>query len=251
MDELRWILLIAGVLVIAGVYGLIRWQEARRQPPRAGRRSASEQDVDIEQAWSDLDSAVADHDPLEPAADDFEVIRITRDDAIAAKPQEQAALRPQPAADKEALADLEEKLVILNVAATDGRLFSGAGLVQVLEAVDMILGEHSIYHRVLETRGGRVALFSAADILQPGTLSPDRLEQIESPGVVLFLQLPGPYDGLAAFEQMLGAGKRIAELLDAKLLDERRCSLTNQAIEHIREELREYRRLAHLVAKKG
>ena len=31
MDELRWLLLIIGVLVVAGVYGWGRWQERRRR----------------------------------------------------------------------------------------------------------------------------------------------------------------------------------------------------------------------------
>lgn len=249
MDELRWILLISGIAVIGGIYGYTRWQEGRRKA-RRGRGDGLTAEVDIERALHDLDKVVAARDPLEAADDDFEVIRITRDDAIVEEPQPvTTAMAPEPVV--EAPEGLEEKLVVLNVAAADGRLFSGVALVQALEAVEMRFGAHNIYHRLLETRQGRVALFSAADMLQPGTLEPERLEAIESPGLVLFLQLPGPYDGLAAFEQMLEAGRRIAEHLDGRLLDERRCSLTNQAIEHIREELREYRRLAHLVAKKG
>lgn len=250
MDELRWMLLIAGIAVVAGIYGYTRWQEARRKP-RRGHEAAFADEEDIERALSSLDEVVAERDPLEPGADDFEVIRITRDEVVATEERQPspAAVPAGPVA--EPPAGLEDKLVVLNVAATDGRLFSGAALAQVLESVGLSFGEHGIYHHVLETRQGRVALFSAADILQPGTLEPERLDAIESPGVVLFMQLPGPYDGLAAFEQMLEAGRRIAESLDVRLLDERRCSLTNQAVEHIREELREYRRLAHLVAKKS
>lgn len=256
MDELRWTLLIAGIAIVAGIYGFTRWQESRRKTRRS-RGGLFVDDVDLEQALRDLDHVVADDDPLETGEldreeDDFEVIRITRNDPP--KPAPAAApARAEPAASviDEVPRGLDEKVVVLNVAATDGRLFGGDVLVDVLESVGMRYGEHAIYHRILETRKGQVALFSAANILRPGTFEPERLSEIESPGVALFLQLPGPYDGLVAFEQMLETARRIASQLDLKLLDERRCTLTNQAIEHIREELREYRRLTHLLAKKS
>lgn len=255
MEELRWVLLVIGGVAIAGVYGFTRWQEHRRKP-RHGRSDAFSDDVDIEQALRDMDQVVAERDPLDMQSDEFDVIRITRSqEPVAPEPVASAA----PAAD-DGVADgllseeplgLDDKVVVINVAAGDGRLFDGKTLTDALKAIDMSFGEHEIYHRVIETSKGQIVLFSAADMLQPGTFAPERIAQIESPGVVMFLQLPGPYDGLAAFEQMLEGARQVAEILGAKLLDERRCSLTNQAIEHIREELREYRRLTHLMMRKG
>lgn len=251
MDELRWILLTVGALLLAGVYGFTRWQEGRKRPRRS-RRDAFADEVDIEEALRELDSVVVELDPLELRTDDPDPLS----PAPAAPPRpEPSTVAPKPVRAPE-LADepqagLEDKVIVLNIAATDGRLFGGRLLVEALEAAGMRYGERSIYHRVLDTRRGPVALFSAANILRPGTLAPEEVDSIQSPGLALFLQLPGPYDGLAAFEQMLETARRLADQLDVKLLDERRCGLTNQAVEHIREELREYRRLAHLVAKKG
>lgn len=266
MDELRWILLSVGVVAVGGVYGFTRWQEGRRNKGRTGGGGFAD-DADIEDALRDLDNVVVERDPLETTPDDFDVIPVSQNDrasepvarpAPTAKPVVKPTAKPAPAAAPEvAIAEdetpvgLDEKVVVLNVAATDGRQFSGRMLAEALEGAGMHLGEHSIYHRTLDARKGRIALFSAANILRPGTFDPDKLDELHSPGVALFFQLPGPYDGLVAFEQMLETAKRIAEQLDVKLLDERRCILTNQAIEHIREELREYRRLAHLQAKKG
>lgn len=250
MDELRWILLTVGAVLVAGVYGFTRWQEGRRRPRRS-RRDAFADELDIEQALRELDNMVVEHDPLEPRAVDPDPIAPAPAEPPRASSPPAAAPRPAPELADEPPAGLEDKVIVLNVAATDGRLFSGRLLVEALEAAGMRYGEHAIYHRVLDTRKGPVALFSAANILRPGTLAPEQLDSIQSPGLALFLQLPGPYDGLVTFEQMLETARRLAEQLDVKLLDERRCSLTNQAIEHIREELREYRRLAHLVAKKG
>lgn len=251
MDEFRWILLILGLLLVAAVYGLTRWQERRRGGGRRRGRETFKDDVDIDSALHELDSVVAERDPLAAPAEREPMVA---DDDWEIRPIEREPVEPEPlhAEEDEEPVPMtgETKVIVLNVAATDGRQFSGEQLVDALHAVSMRLGEHDIYHRLLDTRSGPVSLFSAANILKPGTLRPEELDEIRSPGVAMFLQLPGPYDGLAAFEQMLEAARRIGETLDVKLLDARRCTLSNQAIEAIREELREYRRRAHLAGKK-
>lgn len=252
MDELRWILLVVGLLVVGGIYGYSRLQERKGGGRR--RREAFGDDVDIDAALKGLDEVVAERDErgLPPEPVEVPDIRVEpRPAPPAARQPPRPAPRPAPAEPEEAPVTGEQKVIVLNVAATDGRQFGGVELAEALQAVNMRLGDHGIYHRTLDTRNGPMSLFSAANILKPGTLKDEELEQIHSPGVAMFLQLPGPYDGLAAFEQMLEAGRRIAEQLDVKLLDGRRCTLTNQAVEAIREELREYRRLAHLAAKKS
>jgi cell division protein ZipA len=266
MDELRWILLILGLMAIAAVGGFTYWQQQRRKGGDGRRREPFRDDRDFDKALEELDSVivgdVGDVREVQPEplmVDEIGEVRIIRDDRVAPEPPKPAAKpaprpvlrerRPQPAAEEPAV-KLEEKIVVLNVAATDGRLFGAQELVIALELAGLRFGEHDIYHRTLDTKNGPVSLFSAANILKPGTFELDRLDEQESPGIALFLQLPGPFDGLAAFEQMLEAGRRIADRLEVKLLDARRCDLSHQAIEHIREELLEYRRLAHLAAKK-
>ncbi|KAB7628457.1 cell division protein ZipA [Alkalilimnicola sp. S0819] len=144
-----------------------------------------------------------------------------------------------------------EKIVVINVSAGEDALFHGRALTEALERAGLRFGEHEIYHRVLDTRDGPMALFSAANMVEPGTFSPDSLEELYTPGAAFFMQLPGPFDGLTAFEQMLEAARGVAEELGGYLLDARRCDLSRQAIEHMREDLREYRRLAHLAARKS
>lgn len=143
----------------------------------------------------------------------------------------------------------EEKIVSLNVMAPEGTHFVGPALVEALEAAGLRHGEHGIYHRTLDTRNGAIALYSVANIVKPGWFDLERIEEFDTPGVAFFLQLPGPFDGLAAFEQMLQAAREVASQLGGHLLDARRCDLTQQSIEHVREELLEYRRRAHIAAR--
>jgi len=145
----------------------------------------------------------------------------------------------------------EDKIIVLNVMAPEGAVFDGRALVEILESNGLRHGEHGIFHRTLETRTGTIALYSVANIVKPGWFDLDSIDEFTTPGVALFLQLPGPFDGLAAFEQMLQTARRLAGELGGHLLDGRRCDLTQQSIEHLREELLEYRRRAHLAARQA
>ncbi len=146
--------------------------------------------------------------------------------------------------------DGEEKLIVLTVMAPEDAVFAGEALISVLKECGLRYGEHRIYHRTLATQQGTVSLYSVANVVEPGCLDADHMEDYTTPGVALFMQLPGPFDGLAAFEQMLHTARTLSERLGGELLDGRRCTLTHQSIERLREELVEYRRRARLAARR-
>jgi cell division protein ZipA len=55
--------------------------------------------------------------------------------------------------------------------------------------------------------------------------------------LALFMQLPGPLEGLKAFNAMVDCAQRLALELDAELQDATHSALTNQTIDHMREEI--------------
>ncbi|MDE2343158.1 MAG: cell division protein ZipA, partial [Betaproteobacteria bacterium] len=57
-----------------------------------------------------------------------------------------------------------------------------------------------------------------------------------------FMTLPGPLNALDAWDAMLPAAQRMAELLDGVLLDSERNGLGRQGIQHIRDDLRNWDR---------
>jgi cell division protein ZipA len=85
-------------------------------------------------------------------------------------------------------------------------------------------------------------VFSVANLVKPGSFDMSHIQDLRTPGISFFMALPGPLAALDAWEAMLPTAQRMAELLDAVLLDEERNALGRQRIAHIREDLRNYDR---------
>ena len=85
-------------------------------------------------------------------------------------------------------------------------------------------------------------IFSMANMLKPGNFDMARIESLETTGISLFMTLPGPLPALDAWEAMLPTAQRLAELLDASVLDENRSALGRQGVAHVRDELRAWDR---------
>jgi len=143
----------------------------------------------------------------------------------------------------------EELHVVMTVMARSGESFSGDALRHAFERADLYHGEMNIFHRHEEPRDHRTpTLFSAANVLAPGYFEPTGMETLSSPGIAMFMRLPGPDSPVDAFQQMLDAAKTVAEDLDGTLCDETRSTLTPQSINHLRERIADFGRRQMLKA---
>ena len=143
----------------------------------------------------------------------------------------------------------EELHVVMTVMARSGESFSGDALRHAFERADLYHGEMNIFHRHEEPRDHRTpTLFSAANVLAPGYFEPIGMETLSSPGIAMFMRLPGPDSPADAFQQMLEAAKTVAEDLDGTLCDETRSTLTPQSINHLRERIADFGRRQMLKA---
>jgi len=135
-----------------------------------------------------------------------------------------------------------DRIVTLYLAARAGETLNGADIVVACERAGLAYGHMGIFHRLDEHHPERGPIFSLANLVKPGSFDMGRLGDIRTPGVSLFMTLPGPLPALDAWETLLPAAQRMAELLDAVLLDEERNALGRQRIAHLREEMRNYDR---------
>ena len=270
MDELRWILLGLGVLIVIGVYGYARVQDWRRDGAPWSRRSAQREPFADEAPVVDDDDPIIGattvrFDPsLEPEPQpEVEPSAEQPAENTPAEPAPEPASEPEPQAPSEPELDLppppdepeavsdEEKIVALSVMAPSDQPYNGGDLRNALIGAGLKLTDQGVFRRGLDTHDGTVALFTVANIVEPGVFSSATLDHDQVSGVVFIMQLPGPFDGLSTFEQMLTTAQRLTQRLGGQVLDGRRCDLTGQAIEHIREELIEYRRRAKLASRRG
>lgn len=120
-------------------------------------------------------------------------------------------------------------------------LINGEELLKVVLTNGLRFGEMGLFHRLdslADEEGGK--LFSLVNMVKPGSFDVDAMEQLQTPGVCLFMTLPGPQAPRGAFETMLETAQRIASVLDCDLRDESQSALTQQTIAHYRQRIDDF-----------
>ena len=123
-----------------------------------------------------------------------------------------------------------------------GSTFNGADVVVAAEKTGLEFGDMSVFHRLVESRVDKGPVFSMANLLKPGSFDMQQVHKLETPGLSLFMTLPGPLTALDAWDAMLPTAQRLAELLNGLVLDEERNAIGRQRIQFMRDELRAYDR---------
>jgi len=219
MDGLRWLLLFFGLLVIAGVYLYSRREgdKPEKQKIEAPRVAPTLGGEDLER---DVDAAVLLEDDAAPAA--------------------------EHAPDEYAIEEAPQKIVTLRLIARNGGAFRGDELILSLRGIGLRHGKFGIFHQYDGNDEDRT-IFSAASLVEPGSFDLANIKEQEIPGISLFLVLPGPVDGVEAFDLMMTAARALAQTLDAELLDESGSTLSIQRERYMREEIIQYQH-SNLVA---
>lgn len=181
-----------------------------------GLRATREEPEQLEMEPFDLDEDVPDLDAEDASAD--------------AETQEE-----EPKA--------ETLVVILTVLAPKGEKIEGAELHAALEAQGLRYGDDRIFHRFPDAAPASVGpLFSAVNIVEPGVFDLETMDSMQTPGVGLFMRLPGPKDPGDAFADMVEVARALAGALEAQLCDETRSKLTAQTLNHLREQIADFGR---------
>ena len=135
-----------------------------------------------------------------------------------------------------------DRIVTLYVSARAGETFNGSDLVVAAEKAGLQFGDMNIFHRMAPGKFEKGPVFSMATMTKPGNFDMKQIAQLSTPGVTLFMTLPGPMCALDAWDTVLPTAQRMAELLDGVVLDEQRHVLGRQRIAHLRDELRSWDR---------
>ena len=204
MDGLRWLLLLSGLLVVAGVYFYSRRERAKEE----------EQESSPER--------------LEPALGDESLAPPADAESAGATDDEDA---------EDAVA--EQKIVTVRLVARDKGSFRGDQLVLSLRGIGMRHGKFGIFHRYEGTDEDDV-VFSVASLAEPGTFNLPNIKEQRIPGISMFMVLPGPMGGAESFDLMMTAARALSQALHAELLDESGSTLSIQRERYLREEIIQY-----------
>ena len=229
MENIRLILLLAGVGIVLGVF-LLGWlpgklkaasQRRRKRRPVRGRSAIS--------AKTDFNVDGMVDAELEKLG------QLVADDVADVQPAPGLEIRASRA--KEQKPATAEKVFSLSVHAPKGVPFRGPVLLGALADAGLEYGDMQIFHRH-ELQDGRERLvFSLASVREPGTFDLSAIKDFTTDGLVMFFQVPGQVDALQAFEAMIAAARVLANSLDAIIYDSTHSVLTNQTIGHMREEV--------------
>ncbi len=131
-----------------------------------------------------------------------------------------------------------DKLIISHTILSKSKPFSGVQLFQALESAGLVYGEMKIYHYPCDESPESFALFSIANVVEPGTFDPQNPDALKTPGISMFMRLPTRMDNYEAYKKFIHVAQMIAAELDGELCDETRSQLTQQAISYKKEQIR-------------
>jgi len=198
MDNLRVILLVLGLLLIGGL--VLHYRSKRWIPMLLSRLK---QWLVRSQAADVIDSDV-------PADLDQTDLPALQASAGAADPDVDA-LGPITAIPEEEAPDGEPLIIALNIMARPPARFHGLDILAALKDNGFVFGEMNIFHYYPEGAGGGRPLCSIANTVEPGRFDIEHLAELETPGLSLFMQLPGPLEGRAAFDKVLQLGRTLRQ----------------------------------------
>jgi FtsZ-interacting cell division protein ZipA len=236
MAELRWALIGLGVFFL-GALGLWEWRRSARRAARPAEYHTEVDTARVERARRvepSIDEFAGDEslDPdrsLEvPIIHPMEqmTVSVAAESAVDVPAAAQVARTASPVPVPEVVVataqirwppENAERVVSLRIVHPRGEPMSGREIRFALETAGMRHGPQSIFHRV--TAEGAV-LASAANLVRPGNLDPQAMDEQSFRGLNLFCVLPGPVPAAQMFDELVHVARGVAARLAAVVQDD-------------------------------
>ncbi len=144
---------------------------------------------------------------------------------------------------------IDPLVLIVTVVAEEGQNFTGLEIQEALSQEGLEFGDMKIFHYHVD--GHKEAVFSVANVIEPGFIDIKKIAELETPGLSVFCQLPGPLSGNEALDIMLDKGRGIAVRLHGRMCDDKRNMFTAQAATHYKDRIASFNHELALAHKKG
>lgn len=242
MSTLQWALLLLGLGIVVALVWSSRREKKALERLNAQPAAPASRDWGMEHAMTRAPGPAAGGEPSRPAGapgafDEYGVSKPRKVPALGVT----STLPPGTKAPDLAAAAprVPEKVVGLYIAEHEGTNILGPKIHAALADRGLKYGPKRVYHRY----DGEQPVFSVASLVKPGALDPAEAEGFATPGLSIFLVLPGPARPVAAFQDMLDTARGLAKALNAQLYDsELRAPLTPARERELHEQVEEWAR---------
>jgi len=256
MEELRWILLGAGIVIVAGIYF---WGRSKKREANYSSYVANEEvpsfsaSDDSDDEWRDgvgpvrvaqsfnndeidsfnVDESVDGSDVTDNLADAHDDAAVTHE----ATEQESASAEADEDVVEEKTKSEVNDVVALYLVAQRGSELKGEQVLSSTYATQLEYGQMNIFHR--KDSNGKI-VFSMSNMMEPGSFDIDHMHEMTTRGVSLFIQLSLCDDPVKALDDMLICAHSLASMLNAQLCDQNRQLLNETFTKALREKAKRF-----------
>ena len=214
MEDIRWILLISGAILVAGIIFYESYLKSLFQ------------------------SSNKDNNKIEPTFAEDKNIYVSDEIIDNQDLSNKENINIEIQQEKNTIVLESEYIVTIRMVAIDDSEYSGEEIVGALKENGMIHEEPGIFSYYYGSN--KIRVFSAANLHEPGIFDMNQLENLKVKGISFFMSLPLKTNEINAFDEMMSILKRIKSSLKGELLDDTGSSLSVQRERYIREEVIEY-----------
>ena len=230
MMELRWLLIIIGIVIIIAVYFYSRYQHKAKN-----EQTFFQTPTPNDSLMGEKKAEVSDIPSLRIKVSETKISQAKN--SVRSLPKMSTATpnkteNSQPHSSLEQPSEGEPTLVILHVWAHSGQYWEGVKLMEVADRIGLTPSDKNIF-QYFHQNNSTTPLFYVADKNKPGTFVWDRMEQIKLEGVSLFMELPAFCSAHEAFLLMHACTQKLSNLLEGEILDQSYKPLTREVLDEI------------------
>lgn len=245
MGEMRIALIAIGIFILIGIYVYHQWRSSKTVDEIFSDEKQSKDILLNEQESGQLvteDAVKSKSERQEPMlsssfANNDQTVEESVDQDDPRFYDLQATQEVTPIHQYEAVdsdSEYDQDLVVVHLLAPEQAPFRGQAVLKALQAHKMRFGEFNIYHRIMEDEGQPESVFSIANMVKPGVLSPVELPQMQLQGLTFFLRMPAIIENTVAFDDMMHVAQQMASTLNGSLSDQSFAELTAAKISSMR-----------------
>ncbi len=139
-------------------------------------------------------------------------------------------------------------IATINILTDSAPMFRGPAIERAAQEAGLEFGSRNIYHRAGRQEGPCELLYSLANLYQPGSFDPLRLDVFQTQGLTLFMSVPAVPEPSAVFKEMVETARLLARRLGGRLFDTDHKPLTDGGLRAIQTQIQD---IADRMAEQG